>query len=66
MWFSYYINSSGEWVKSRKFETLDAFYDYAYRHPSHCFTASTSEFDPLGKAYFQENNNIKEKGIDVT
>lgn len=54
MWHSYYINNSGEWTKSKNFETKQDFYNYAIKHPSQCFVLSTSEFDPLGKAYSKE------------
>ena len=54
MWYSYYVNSSGEWTKSKKFEDKDDFYNYAAKHPSQCFVLSTSEFDPLGRAYCTE------------
>ena len=60
MWYSYYINSSGEWTKSKKFETLEQFYNYVYKHPSSCFVASTSEPDFSGRAHsskLEENNN---------
>ena len=62
-WNSYYVTSSGEWSKSKKFETIQDFYNYAAKHPSACFVASTSEFDPIGRAhsdYIEENNKFKD------
>ena len=54
MWYSYYVNSSGEWTKSKNFETKEDFYNYTAKHPSQCFVLSSSPFDPLGRAYSEE------------
>ena len=61
MWYSYYINSSGEWTKSKKFETLEQFEKYVYKHPSVCFVASTSEPDFNGRAHSSKLNESTEK-----
>lgn len=74
MWHSYYVSSDGTWNTTKKFENLDDVYTYALKHPSACFVASTSEFDPLGRAYsgyIEENEkfqgytkeSVKEKNI---
>ncbi len=63
MWYSYYVSSSdGGWNTSKKFETLEDFYNYAAKHPSVCFVASTSEFDPYGRSYskyIEEHNKFE-------
>ena len=61
MWYSYYMNSSGEWAKSKKFDSKEDFYTYAAKHPSQCFVLSTSEFDPYGRAYSNHINKTNEK-----
>jgi hypothetical protein len=60
-WYSYYVNSDGTWNTSKKFDNIEDFYNYAAKHPSACFVASTSEFEPLGRAYsgyIEEHNKF--------
>ena len=75
MWYSYYVSSDGTWNTTKKFENKEDFYAYALKHPSACFVASTTEFDPLGRAhsnYIEEHSkfegytkeSVKEKNIN--
>ena len=51
MWYSYYMSDTGEWTKSKTFDTKNEFYDYAYKHPKSCFVLSSTPPDFLGRAY---------------
>ena len=59
MWYSYYMSDTGEWTKSKSFESKSDFYDYAYKHPKPCFVLSSTPPDFLGRAHsdFLENEN---------
>ena len=60
MWYSYYMGDSGEWVKSKSFETKEDFYDYAYKHPKSCFVLSSTPPDFLGRSYSVEIEKLNE------
>lgn len=51
MVYSYYVSTSGEWVKSKTFDSIKEFKEYAVKHPRECYACSTTEPDLLGKAY---------------
>lgn len=51
MVYSYYMSDSGEWVKSKNFESVKEFKEYAVKHPRQTYVCSTSEPDLKGRSY---------------